>query len=112
MNASALSSTVSQALNAPFLKKLAEQRDLIVVLGVVGVLVVMVIPIPTFMIDILLSFSLCLALIILLVSMYTREALHFSVFPSLLLTVTLFRLALNVATTRQILAQADAGHVV
>jgi flagellar biosynthesis protein FlhA len=112
MNASALSSGLAQAMNAPFLQKLARQRDLIVVLGVVGVLVVMVIPIPTFMIDILLSFSLCLALIILLVSMYTREALHFSVFPSLLLTVTLFRLALNVATTRQILAQADAGHVV
>jgi flagellar biosynthesis protein FlhA len=112
MNASTLSSSVSQALNAPFLKKLAEQRDLIVVLGVVGVLVVMVIPIPTLLIDILLSFSLCLALIILLVSMYTTEALHFSVFPSLLLTVTLFRLALNVATTRQILAQADAGDVV
>jgi len=72
----------------------------------------MVIPIPTFFMDIMLSLSLCLAMVILLVSMYTKEALEFSVFPSLLLTVTLFRLSLNVATTRLILSQADAGEVV
>ena len=109
---SSVSSTVTQAMNSPIVQNLAKQRDLIIVFGVVGVLIVMVIPIPTFFMDILLSFSLCLALIILLVSMYTREALQFSVFPSLLLTITLFRLALNVATTRLILSQADAGHVV
>jgi flagellar biosynthesis protein FlhA len=62
--------------------------------------------------DVLLSLNLCIALIILLVSMYTKEALEFSVFPSLLLTITLFRLALNVATTRLILSRADAGQVV
>ncbi len=112
MPSNALSSTVNQALNAPFMQALGKQRDLIIVFGVVGVLMVMVIPIPTFLMDILLSFSLCLALVILLVSMYTKEALQFSVFPSLLLTITLFRLALNVATTRLILSQADAGHVV
>jgi flagellar biosynthesis protein FlhA len=112
MNTSAMSATVAQAMNTPFVQTLAKQRDLIIVFGVVGVLIVMVVPIPTFCMDILLSFSLCLALIILLVSMYTREALQFSVFPSLLLTITLFRLALNVATTRLILSQADAGHVV
>ena len=112
MASNALSSTVNQALNTPVVQALGKQRDLIIVTGVVGVLMVMVIPIPTFLMDILLSFSLCLALVILLVSMYTKEALQFSVFPSLLLTITLFRLALNVATTRLILSQADAGHVV
>jgi flagellar biosynthesis protein FlhA len=81
-------------------------------LGVIGILVVMIIPIPTMLMDVLLSLNLCIALIILLVSMYTKEALEFSVFPSLLLTITLFRLALNVATTRLILSRADAGQVV
>jgi flagellar biosynthesis protein FlhA len=112
MNASAVSTSLSQVMGSPFVQSLSKQRDLIIVLGVVGVLIVMVIPVPTFIMDILLSFSLCLALVILLVSMYTREALQFSVFPSLLLTITLFRLALNVATTRLILSQGDAGHVV
>ncbi|MBN2036813.1 MAG: flagellar biosynthesis protein FlhA [Chitinispirillaceae bacterium] len=112
MNSLGLQSGIMQAVNTPFIQSLARQRDLIVVLGVVGVLVVMVIPIPTFFMDILLSFSLCLALVVLLVSMYTKDALSFSVFPSLLLTITLFRLSLNVATTRLILSQADAGHVV
>jgi flagellar biosynthesis protein FlhA len=112
MNSIGLQSGLMHAMNTPFVQNLSKQRDLVIVLGVVGILVVMVIPMPTFLMDILLSFSLCLALIILLVSMYTKEALSFSVFPSLLLTITLFRLALNVATTRLILSQADAGHVV
>ncbi|NLG18282.1 MAG: flagellar biosynthesis protein FlhA [Fibrobacter sp.] len=112
MNSSKLSSSVTGAFNTPFVRNLARQRDLIIVLGVIGVLVVMIIPIPTPLMDIMLSLNLCLALIILLVSMYTREALEFSVFPSLLLTITLFRLSLNVATTRLILSQADAGRVV
>ncbi|HEX3019058.1 MAG TPA: flagellar biosynthesis protein FlhA [Chitinispirillaceae bacterium] len=112
MNSSNLPTAVNNAINAPFFKNLANQRDLIIVLGVIGILVVMIIPIPTLLMDILLSLSLCLAMIILLVSMYTKEALEFSVFPSLLLTITLFRLSLNVATTRLILSKADAGEVV
>jgi flagellar biosynthesis protein FlhA len=99
-------------LKSPVVQSLSKQRDLIIVLGVIGVLVVMIIPMPTFLMDIMLTLNLAIAIIILLVSMYTREALEFSVFPSLLLTVTLFRLSLNVATTRLILSQADAGKVV
>ena len=109
MNSSNISSSVTSYLDTPFLRNIGKQRDLIIVLGVIGILVVMIIPIPTIMMDLMLSLNLCLAMIILLVSMYTREALEFSVFPSLLLTVTLFRLSLNVATTRLILSQADAG---
>jgi flagellar biosynthesis protein FlhA len=112
MNSPNLTGGLASALNSPFVKQLTRQRDLIIVLGVIGILLVMIIPMPTFLMDVMLSLNLCLALIILLVSMYTREALEFSVFPSLLLTVTLFRLSLNVATTRLILSQADAGHVV
>ncbi|MFP4013675.1 MAG: flagellar biosynthesis protein FlhA [Chitinispirillaceae bacterium] len=104
--------SLGNIFNSSFLQNLAKQRDLLVVFGVVGILVVMVIPIPTMLMDLFLSLNLCLALIVLLVSMYNRDALEFSVFPSLLLTVTLFRLSLNVATTRLILSQADAGRVV
>lgn len=112
MNSSNISNGLASALNSPFLKTLSRQKDLIIVVGVIGILLVMIIPLPTFLLDIMLSLNLCLALIILLVAMYTNEALEFSVFPSLLLVVTLFRLSLNVATTRLILSQADAGRVV
>jgi len=99
-------------LNSPVLRSIGQQREMIVIIGVVGVIVVMVIPLPTFLMDIFLALNLCIALVILLVSMYNKEALEFSVFPSLLLTVTLFRLSLNVATTRLILGQANAGKVI
>jgi flagellar biosynthesis protein FlhA len=112
MSSSNLSSNISSLLNSSFMKNLAKQRDLVIILGVVGVVLIMIIPIPTFLMDIMLTLSLCIGLFILLISMYTKEALEFSVFPSLLLTVTLFRLSLNIATTRLILSQADAGYVV
>lgn len=112
MNSRNLPSAVNTVLTNPFIKNLAQQRDLVIVLGVIGILVVMIIPIPTVLMDIMLTLNLCIAMIILLVSMYAKEALEFSVFPSLLLTVTLFRLSLNVATTRLILSQADAGEVI
>lgn len=107
-----ISETFGQLSQRSFFQKLLRQRDLIVVTGIVAVLIVMIIPIPTWTMDILLSLNLCVALIILLVSMYNKEALEFSVFPSLLLTVTLFRLSLNVATTRLILSTAYAGKVI
>jgi flagellar biosynthesis protein FlhA len=112
MNISTTSNPVATLLANPFFKQLSRQRDLIVVSGVVGILLVMVIPLPTFLLDMLLSMDLCLALIILLVTMYNREALEFTVFPSLLLVVTLFRLALNIAATRLILGQGYAGKVI
>ncbi len=104
--------TLNTALDNPLVARIARYRDLIIVVGVVGVLIVMVIPIPTQIVDLLLTLNLGVALMILLVSMYNKEALEFSVFPSLLLAVTLFRLSLNVATTRLILTQADAGRVI
>ena len=112
MNLSTTSNSVASVLANPFFKQLAKQRDLIVVAGVVCIILVMVIPLPTFLLDMLLSMDLCLALIILLVTMYNREALEFTVFPSLLLVVTLFRLSLNIATTRLILGHGYAGKVV
>jgi flagellar biosynthesis protein FlhA len=112
MNLSATSNPFAVLLGSPFIRNLARQRDLIVVLGVVSILLVMVIPLPTFLLDMLISMDLCLSLIVLLVTMYNREALEFTVFPSLLLVVTLFRLSLNIAATRLILGQGYAGRVI
>jgi len=77
--------------------------------GVVAILVVMILPLPPFLLDILLSFNITFALIILLTGMYTLRPLDFSIFPSVLLVTTLFRLSLNVASTRLILLHGDEG---
>jgi flagellar biosynthesis protein FlhA len=89
----------------------------VVPLALVAVVVIMVVPLPPLAIDLLLAVSISLALVILMVSMYIQQPLEFSTFPSVLLVVTLFRLALNVASTRLILLHghegpAAAGHVI
>ncbi|MBW1670334.1 MAG: flagellar biosynthesis protein FlhA [Deltaproteobacteria bacterium] len=91
--------------------------DILMAVGVVGILLVMMIPLRPFILDILLSFNITLSLTILLVSMYILKPLDFSVFPSILLVATLFRLSLNVASTRLILLHGNeglgaAGHVI
>lgn len=83
--------------------------DMILSLGVVGVLMLMILPLPRVLLDLLLAFNLSLALIILFVSMYTLRPMEFSAFPSMLLLVTLFRLSLNIATTRLILLHGNEG---
>jgi flagellar biosynthesis protein FlhA len=94
-------------------------RDLVLansnVMSAVAVLVIlalMVIPVSPVMLDVLMTFSIALAVIVMLVSLYLKEPLQFSTFPSLLLVMTLFRLALNVASTRLILSRGQAGQVV
>ena len=95
---------------ASLLKSLVQRpQECLVGLGVVAVLAVMVMPIPPFLLDLFLSFSITFALIILLVSVFMRGPLDFSVFPSLLLIVTLIRLSLNVASTRIILLHGSEG---
>ncbi|HHY13534.1 MAG TPA: flagellar type III secretion system protein FlhA, partial [Thermoanaerobacterales bacterium] len=89
-----------------------KHRDIIVVFGIIAVVVMMVIPMPTFFLDILLTFNITLSLIVLLVTMYILEPLQFSIFPSLLLLTTLFRLALNVSSTRLILLDGYAGDII
>ncbi|MDI3540523.1 MAG: flagellar biosynthesis protein FlhA [Thermosediminibacterales bacterium] len=86
--------------------------DILVVIAVIAIVIMMIIPLPTFILDLLLTFNITLALVILLVSMYTLEPLQFSIFPSLLLLTTLFRLALNVSSTRLILINGFAGNVI
>lgn len=87
-------------------------KDLFIILGIIGIVLMMIIPVPIFLIDILLILNISISLMILLVSMNTKEALDFSIFPSLLLITTLFRLALSVSTTRSILTHAEAGEVI
>ena len=74
--------------------------------------VLMIIPIPTWLLDFLLSMNIALALVIMLTTLYTENALAFSVFPTLLLIITLFRLALNITGTRLILLHGYAGEVI
>lgn len=94
------------------LEGLARHKDAVIILGVVGIVVMMIVPLPPFLLDILLSLNISIALLILLISMYLVNVLEFSVFPGLLLVITLFRLSLNIATTRLILSTGEAGHVV
>jgi len=83
--------------------------ELITVFGVFAVLVVMVIPLPSMLLDFFLALNITLSITILLIAMYTLRPLDFSIFPSLLLVTTLFRLSLNVASTRLILLNGDRG---
>lgn len=87
-------------------------KDLFILVGIIGIVLLMIIPIPTWLLDILLIINISVSLLILLVAMNTKEALQFSIFPAMLLITTLFRLALNVSTTKLILGQAKAGDVV
>ncbi|AJY76584.1 flagellar biosynthesis protein FlhA [Paenibacillus beijingensis] len=87
-------------------------RDLFILIGIIGIVLMMVIPVPTFLMDVLLVINISAALMILLIAMNTNDALEFSIFPALLLITTLFRLALNVSTTRNILSKHEAGEVV
>lgn len=93
-------------------KAWAKNRDALVILGVVGIIIMMIIPLPTVVLDLLLALNISIALLILMISMYLDNVLDFSVFPGLLLVITLFRLALNIASTRLILSQASAGQVI
>lgn len=86
--------------------------DILVAVGVVAIVAMMILPLPHWLLDVLLCANIAIALSILLISMYTAHPLEFSSFPSMLLMVTLFRLALNVSATRLILLHASAGQVI
>ncbi len=87
-------------------------KDYVVLVSVIMIVVMMVIPLPPLLLDILIMINISLSLTIILVAMNTKEALQFSIFPTLLLLTTLFRLGLNVSTTRSILTNQTGGEVV
>ena len=88
---------------------ITKSSDITMAVAVVAILVFMIIPLPPMFLDLLISFNITFALIILLASMYTLRPLELSAFPSILLLITLFRLSLNVASTRIILLHGNEG---
>ena len=101
-----LTGQTDNSMGIPFL---TENSEIVAALGVVGILILMVMPLPPFMLDLLLSFNITFALTILLVGTYLMKPLDFSSFPSVLLIATLFRLSLNIASTRIILLHGSEG---
>jgi flagellar biosynthesis protein FlhA len=91
---------------------LQKHSDIIMSVGVVGIVLLLIIPLQPVLLDAFLSVSIVLAITTLLITIYTREALEFNAFPSLLLFVTLFRLGLNIASTRMILSEGKAGDII
>src|SRR5256885_15793496 len=91
---------------------LAQRSELVLAMALLGVLVVLLLPLPPLLLDLLLAFNLALTVLLLLFTLSATQPLDFSVFPSLLLLMTLFRLSLNVATTRLILLTGHAGMIV
>lgn len=87
----------------------SSRGDIVLAAGLVGVLALTVVPLPPALLDVLIAFSLCAAILTFLVAFYVEKPLEFSAFPSLLLFVTLLRLALNVASARLILTHGDSG---
>ena len=95
-----------------FTQRMGPISDLVVVLAVVLVVVMMVLPLPPFLLDLLLAINISLSLLILLLAMNIKGALEISIFPSLLLITTLFRLALSVSSTRLILLTGNPGRII
>ncbi len=91
------------------LKELLGRSDVLAAGGLVSILMIMIIPLPSLVLDLFLATNITVALLILIISIYTVKAVDFSIFPSILLTTTLFRLSLNVASTRLILLHGDEG---
>ncbi|KON89073.1 flagellar biosynthesis protein FlhA [Sporosarcina globispora] len=87
-------------------------RDLSVLMSVILIVAMLIIPFPPWLLSVLIIINIALALMVLLTAMNMKEALEFSIFPSLILLMTLFRLGLNVSTTRSILSEGEAGKVV
>ncbi|HHD64901.1 MAG TPA: flagellar biosynthesis protein FlhA [Desulfobulbaceae bacterium] len=90
-------------------KELLTRSNIWAPVGIVGILLLMIIPLPPMVLDLCLSLNITIAILILIISLYTEKAVEFSIFPSLLLATTLFRLSLNVASTRLILLHGNEG---
>ncbi len=97
---------MTETVETPFFRK---NSDIIMAVALIGILALMIVPLPAFLLDIFLAGNMTIALAMLLVGLYTEKPLDFSVFPSLLLVTTLFRLSLNIASTRLILLHGHEG---
>lgn len=95
-----------------FLSQFQKRADLLLAAGLFGTVLMLVVPVPPFIIDALLALSIGLSLLVLLAILYVKDPPEFSGFPTMLLTLTLFRLALNICSTRQILGTGYAGQII
>lgn len=86
--------------------------DLFISIFIIGVILLIIIPVPLFAMDVLLSLNIAFSLLILMIAIFVKETLDFAVFPTILLIATLFRLALNIRTTTLILGQGNAGNII
>jgi len=94
------------------MKNLLKHTDILLAFGVIFILALMIIPLPPFLLDFFLAFNISVAVLILIVSLYIQSPLEISVFPGLLLMLTLLRLSLNISSTRLILIDGYAGKVI
>ena len=95
-----------------FVQIITSRNDLILAFFLVAVIFMMILPLPTWLVDALIGINMTISAILLMVAMYLPSPLAFSSFPSVLLVTTLFRLGISIATTRLILLQGDAGHII
>jgi flagellar biosynthesis protein FlhA len=99
----------SATQNKTFFERLKEQGDLFTAMALMAFMIIMVVPLPPIVMDMFLAISITISLLVLLVTFYVNNPIEFSIFPTLLLATTLFRLSLNVATTRLILMGGHSG---
>ncbi len=102
-----LNETLSKTINV-----LLNNSQFAIPAAIVFVIIMIVIPVPVFLINLMIAINLTIAILIILITMYVKEPLEFAVFPSVILLTTIFRLALNITTTRSILAKADGGEII
>jgi len=91
---------------------IARYSDLLLVAGVIAIVAMMILPLPAWLVDVLVAVNIASGIVLLLLGIYIASPLEFSVFPSVLLMTTLFRLSLSIATTRMILLHGHAGHII
>jgi type III secretion protein V len=92
--------------------QITARQDLMLIALLVAVIFMMILPLPTVIVDILVAVNMSVAVILLMVAIYLKSPLQFTSFPSVLLVTTLFRLALGISTTRLILLHGNAGHII
>lgn len=107
-----IQSNIGNNIVSRLLIRIIENKDIALALGILVIISLLIIPLPPFLMDLLIATNLSLAVLILLVSLYLKNPLEFSAFPTVLLVTTLYRLGLNVATTRLILTEAYAGEII
>ena len=91
---------------------LTSRNDIVLAVMIVAIIFMMILPLPTWLVDVLIGVNMTASAMLLMVAMYLPSPLAFSSFPSVLLVATLFRLGISIATTRLVLLQADAGHII